>query len=554
MKGLNVISAICLLFFCMCSKQGGLDSRYLMDRAETIMNAYPDSAFSYLERIDTTYLSSAKKARLSLLKSIAIDKMFKDTTDVSIIKPAVNYYCNHGTTEEQMKAMYYLGRIQFNACDYTSALISFIKAKELSEQTDDDRMKGMICSFLGSTQCQNYNNKDELNYYKEAYYWFQNTGKQPDIDNARYLLTVGYHNNRLFNQSDSIAKTISKDSRFYKLGVLVQASNAITQSKDSANKALGLFNNARVMGADFSLDNWYQYAYSLLLTGQSDACNRLLNQLNQYPSDVKSGWWKYAIAVNHGDTQQAFAYLEAYSHQRDSLVRARFGQSLHKAEADYYLAQKERVNHKLTQAKALVAVLSLIATIVLLVLILFYQKKQINLKTENNEILQKYIEVQRLLNQEKLNSEGLEDKEKLINGLQLSFAQMYKARFAKVGDLIGTNLDLALNLDRGQSLFKQRLSEILSEISKSVNDSTAWEKRVNHDIDNILNKLRIDYPSFTENDLLLLSFVIVGFGSTRIATILNANSDTIRSRKKRLKDKIFAKTTDNTPLYRAFIN
>ena len=104
-----------------------------MDDAESVLNAQPDSAFCLLETVDTVSLSRAQLARLSLLKSIAVDKMYIDTTDMSLIKPAVDYYSRHGSPEQKMKTMYYLGRIQYNTQDYTSALLSFIKAKEYSE-------------------------------------------------------------------------------------------------------------------------------------------------------------------------------------------------------------------------------------------------------------------------------------------------------------------------------------------------------------------------------------------------------------------------------------
>ena len=524
-----------------------------MDEAESVLNEHPDSSFALLAGVDTVSISRRSLARLSLLKSIAIDKMYIDTTDISLIRPAVDYYSHHGSPEEKMKTMYYLGRIQYNAQDYTSALLSFIKAKEYSEQTDDNRMKGMICSFLGATQCSNYNNKDELNYFIEEYSWFCKSGNSADIDNARYLLSVAYHNNCLFNQSDSIAAQISKDSRFYGMGVLMQAVNAITVSKDSASRALCLFNNARDMDVAFDLDNWYQYAYCLLLTGQDSACDRLLAQLQQYPVDARSGWWKYAIAINQGDTMRALSFLEEYSKQRDSLVRARLGQSLHKAEADYYLAQSKEAELKMARSKNFIAIISLTAFILIMIIVLLYQRRRLQISKDHNELLCKYIETQRLLDIERKNSNAVEERERKIRDLQVSFAQMYKNQFAKVGGLIGTNLELSLMLDRGQDLFKQQVSGILEDLSRSQSDYTIWEDRVNTDLDNIIIKLRSDYPELSEDDLRILSFVIVGFEPITIATILNANASTIRSRKRRLKEKVFSKTTPNTPLYEAFI-
>lgn len=524
-----------------------------MDDAESVLNAQPDSAFCLLETVDTVSLSRAQLARLSLLKSIAVDKMYIDTTDMSLVKPAVDYYSHHGSPEQKMKTMYYLGRIQFNALDYTSALISFIKAKEYSEQTDDNRMKGMICSFLGATQCNNYNNKDELGFYKEGYSWFCKTGNAADIDNARYVLSVAYHNNRLFSQSDSIAKTIGQNSRFYGMGVLLQAVNAITASKDSASRALTLFNKARDMGVAFDLDNWYQYAYCLLLTGQDAACSQIMNNLQQYPTDARSGWWKYAIAVNQGDTKHALSFLEEYSRQCDTLIRARLGQSLHKAEADYYSGLAEQEKQKRKDTGIALVIMGLLAVIIIMALVSLFQKKQLHIKAERNELLSKYIAAQELLSMESQNNLELEERERKIKQLQISFAQMYRSYFAKFGSLYNKNLEFSLIEDRGQQVLLNQLSAVFSELSNNNGNFGQWENRVNGDLDNIILKLRADFPELSENDYLFLSLVVVGFEPITIAAILNANDSTVRSRKRRLKTKVFSKTTPNTPLYEAFI-
>ena len=552
MKRLILISVNCLIFFSLCSHPK-IMMDCIMDDAESVLNDHPDSAFCLLETVDTVSQSRAQLARLSLLKSIAVDKMYIDTTDLSLIKPAVDYYMRHGSPEQKMKTMYYLGRIQYNAHDYTSALISFIKAKEYSEQTDDNRMKGMICSFLGATQNSNYNNKDELNYFIEEYSWFCKSGDTTDIDNARYLLSVAYHNNRLFNQSDSIAKTIGKDSRFYGMGVLIQAVNAITVSKDSADRALTLFNKAKDMDVAFDLDNWYQYAYCLLLTGQDAACSRMMNHLQQYPTDARSGWWKYAIAVNQGDTKQALLFLEDYSKQCDTLIRARLGQSLHKAEADYYSGLAEQEKQKRKDTGIALVITGLLAVIIIMALVTLFQKKQLAIKAEKNEILSKYIAAQKLLSMESQNNLETEERERKIKQLQFSFAQMYRSYFAKFGAFYNKNLEYSLIEDRGQQVLLKQLSAVFSELSSNNGDFGQWESRVNSDLDNIILKLRADYPELSENDYLFLSFVIVGFEPITIAAILNANDSTVRSRKRRLKTKVFSKTTPNTPLYEAFI-
>lgn len=68
-----------------------------MDMAENLMNIKPDSALAILEDI-TVYNINGKEieARYALLKSMALDKNYIDTTTFDILQPAIDYYIKKG--------------------------------------------------------------------------------------------------------------------------------------------------------------------------------------------------------------------------------------------------------------------------------------------------------------------------------------------------------------------------------------------------------------------------------------------------------------------------
>ena len=56
-------------------------------------------------------------------------------------------YCHrleHGTEQEKMLAYYYLGRVQYNARAYQSAIISFLQAEEYALRAEDYLYCGLI--------------------------------------------------------------------------------------------------------------------------------------------------------------------------------------------------------------------------------------------------------------------------------------------------------------------------------------------------------------------------------------------------------------------------
>lgn len=64
-----------------------------MDRAEHLMQSHPDSSLAILNGISEKNVHGEQAlARYSLLKSIALDRNYIDTTNFNILQPAIDYY------------------------------------------------------------------------------------------------------------------------------------------------------------------------------------------------------------------------------------------------------------------------------------------------------------------------------------------------------------------------------------------------------------------------------------------------------------------------------
>ena len=120
-----------------CSNHKKLDA---LNRAESIIEAYPDSALSILKGIEKFELiSDAEQARYALLMSMALDKNYIDTTTFDVLQPAIDYYIlkDNGNANEKLRTYYYQGRIYQNQGDRDKALNSFIKGIDISENSND---------------------------------------------------------------------------------------------------------------------------------------------------------------------------------------------------------------------------------------------------------------------------------------------------------------------------------------------------------------------------------------------------------------------------------
>ncbi len=120
---------------------GGKSAGLRLDEAGRVLETSPDSALLILEGVSEEELRGDElKARYALLKSMALDKNYIDATDFDILRPAMEYFANHGKPDEKMRTLYYQGRIYQNRGEPDEALNSFAEALTVKSVTDSATM------------------------------------------------------------------------------------------------------------------------------------------------------------------------------------------------------------------------------------------------------------------------------------------------------------------------------------------------------------------------------------------------------------------------------
>ncbi|MBD5236452.1 MAG: hypothetical protein HDS62_02790 [Bacteroidales bacterium] len=129
MKETSHIFMLMLLFLACCiTSCSNHKQQETLNRAESLMEAHPDSALSILEGIEKSELGSKEEqARYALLMSMALDRNYIESTSFDVIQPAIDYYLKSGNPNEQLRTYYYQGRIFQNKKDLDNALNSFVK-------------------------------------------------------------------------------------------------------------------------------------------------------------------------------------------------------------------------------------------------------------------------------------------------------------------------------------------------------------------------------------------------------------------------------------------
>ena len=158
MKYILHIIALCLLFV-GCRHNTKIDQQ--LDEAESLMLFVPDSSLRIIDGISVADITDAEqKARYALLKSMALDKNYIDTTTFDVLQPAIDYYLDHGTPDEKLRTYFYQGRILQNREDFDFAMQCYLKAKDINDYTDTLTFANMLVAqsnlYFRSYQIDDY--------------------------------------------------------------------------------------------------------------------------------------------------------------------------------------------------------------------------------------------------------------------------------------------------------------------------------------------------------------------------------------------------------------
>lgn len=150
-----ILLLITIVVFAACDRNTPILEQ--MDMAENLMNTKPDSALTLLKNIPITNIKGKKvSARYALLKSMALDKNYIDTTTFDVLQPAIDYYLKKGSPDEKLRTYYYQGRIYQNQGDDDSAMQSFLNGRDLKQVVTDSLLLAHTLVAQGTLYLKQY--------------------------------------------------------------------------------------------------------------------------------------------------------------------------------------------------------------------------------------------------------------------------------------------------------------------------------------------------------------------------------------------------------------
>ena len=544
-----------------CNKQQSVSDR-LLNEVEKAIAINPDSASNLLKSISSPEkLDDKTFARWCMLSGKITDEIFNSILPTYQLERAYEWYSSHGSPDEQVQILIYLGRSYFADGDYDKAMSIYTNALDIAGKNKLNNLIGYTYDYIGDLYREKFMFTEAIKKYETAAECFK---KENNTDSyACALKNIG----REYACIDSLSCAIE---------ILTIADSVAANTKDievtaSINNALG---NIYVMREEY--DKAEKYFLKALSTGKekmpdyvalidlyttTDSIDKAKELLSKIPQDdpqytCSINYLYYQIHNAERDYKEALAYLEEYVDMVDSIVYADSQSKILNIESKYnHLKISQEVDRlKIKQQSYIIFSVICISCLLLIMIVYLLYRKQAKEKIHRQQ-----DELNRIKTDLTYVSLELEEKKKLLDTFKEKDDNYNKIE-KEIALLTSNYKELQHKSLENSPTFKELVR--LAKQNKPRNDKPLitdkqWEliaDEITYIYPNLSKYLYSLCPNLPEQDFLYCCLCMCGFDTNTEAKLLNIASDSVRKKRFRLREKLnIALLNDNTTLYEYLI-
>ena len=544
-----------------CNKQQSVSDR-LLNEVEKAIAINPDSASNLLKSISSPEkLDDKAFARWCMLSGKITDEIFNSILPTYQLERAYDWYSSHGSPDEQVQILIYLGRSYFADGDYDKAMSIYTNALDIAGKNKLNNLIGYTYDYIGDLYREKFMFTEAIKKYEIAAECFK---KENNTDSyACALKNIG----REYACIDSLSCAIE---------ILTIADSVAANTKDievtaSINNALG---NIYVMREEY--DKAEKYFLKALSTGKekmpdyvalidlyttTDSIDKAKELLSKIPQDdpqytCSINYLYYQIHNAERDYKEALAYLEEYVDMVDSIVYADSQSKILNIESKYnHLKISQEVDRlKIKQQSYIIFSVICISCLLLIMIVYLLYRKQAKEKIHRQQ-----DELNRIKTDLTYVSLELEEKKKLLDTFKEKDDNYNKIE-KEIALLTSNYKELQHKSLENSPTFKELVR--LAKQNKPRNDKPLitdkqWEliaDEITYIYPNLSKYLYSLCPNLPEQDFLYCCLCMCGFDTNTEAKLLNIASDSVRKKRFRLREKLnIALLNDNTTLYEYLI-
>lgn len=250
-------------------------------------------------------------------------------------------------------------------------------------------------------------------------------------------------------------------------------------------------------------------------------------------NDLEQAGWSSlmsSIAKAEGDFKKALAYQEEYTSIMENLSEQEKNNSVQEVEQLYYNRQLKIENDSIRkQNRSAMIIYSLMIVILLGVFVWGYIAWQRKIREKNRQIGEYLAVAQEAENSRNTLLDELDEQKEKEKRLK----ELLENRFAEIRELAGTYYEFGYS-----KKLQKKVEQLLSFQSFGQDMFEVIENVVNAKNNGVIEKIRSEFPSITEDNIKLLNLIYAGFSPQEISVIINDTPQNIYVRKSRLKRKL----------------
>lgn len=517
----------------------------LLEKAESLIEINPDSASHILTSISSLKeLDDKTFARWCMLSGKVTDEIFNTILPTYQFERAYEWYSSHGTPDEQVQILIYLGRSHFADGDYDKAMSIYTNALEIAEQHKLNNLTGYTYSYIGDLYREKFMLTEAIERYEIAAECFKKENNTDSyacalrdlgreyacIDSLSYALKILTIADSIAEHTKNIEVTASINNTLGNIYVMLK-------KYDKAEKH---FRKALV-GRD-KLPDYMALIDLYIVSGSINKAKELLSQIPQddprYTYSIKHLY--YQIYNEERNYKEALTHLEEYVNLTDSMIYADNQSKILNIESKYnHLKISKEVDRLRIKQQNYIIVLVVCIAMLLLIIIgyLLYRKKAKEKlqrqQDELNRIRTSFLCVSLELEKKKRELDTFIEENEKYNKIQEEVVRLtncYK-------ELQSKSLENSLLIKELLHLANQNKPGT----NKPLLTDRLWKRladEITHIYPNLQKYIYGLCPDLQEQDFLYCCLCMCQFDTNTEAKLLNITVESARKKRLRLRRKL----------------
>lgn len=543
-----------------CNKQQSVSDR-LLNEVEKAIAINPDSASNLLNSISSPEkLDDKTFARWCMLSGKITDEIFNSILPTYQLERAYEWYSSHGSPDEQVQILIYLGRSYFADGDYDKAMSIYTNALDIAEKNKLNNLIGYTYDYIGDLYREKFMRTEAIKRYEIAAEYFK---KENNIDSyACALRDIGHEYAEMDSLSHALEILITADSIASKtknIEVTASINNAlgnIYAMQNKYDKAEKYFFKALV-GKE-KMPDYMAIINLYILSDSIEKAKKVLSQIPQndpkYTYSIKHLY--YQIYNEEKNYKKALANLEEYVEITDSIIYADNQSKILNIESKYnHLKISKEVDRlKIKQQSYIIFLVISIALLLLIIIGYLLYRKKVKEKIQGQR-----DELSRIKTDLLYVSLELEKKKRLLDTFKEK-DESYNKMEEEIALLTANYKELQNKSLRNSSILKE-LAQLAKQNKPRNNKPLIVDKQwkliadeITHIYPNLHKYVYNLCPNLPEQDFQYCCLCMCGFDTNIEAKLLNITVDSARKKRLRLRQKLnITLPNNNSTLYEYLI-